>query len=208
MANSFVRFQSTLLIGLFSAAVLTSGCGPKAVAASPKQAATAAETKPADPMEAERDQVREGATQLTQAVSSLNDAVGTLAALQKSSQDPDLKRALSAIATSLDDAGASIADFSAEPPDLATFKAQFAAQDKKRLDAIDAANDALHDLDDATDALDPFLPDPKATAPKPDSQAIQDLEQSMEDAQDALESAVKALGGKVEDDTTTDVPVS
>jgi ABC-type transporter Mla subunit MlaD len=152
-------------------------------------------------MEAEHDGMRQGATQLTQAITSLHDGVDTLNELKKSSKDSQLITALASIATNLDDAGSGISDFSSEPPDLATFKSQFSAQDTRRLSAIDAANDALHDLDEATDALDPFLDH----ANPEDKDSVDNLESSMEDAQDALIEAIKSLGGKVEDDGTTDL---
>lgn len=149
-------------------------------------------------MAATRDGMHEGAFQLTNAASDLAEAISRAKTLQASTKSVELKAALADVLATLDDAGASIADFTGEPPELAEFKKQFDDQDKKRLDSIDGANDALHDIDQINDALDTFTTSP---APEDDG-ALSDLGDALDNATSDLTDAIKAFGGKVEPDDT------
>lgn len=180
-----------MALGLF---FTLSGCGgPKVAAKSEPPAA------PVDPVEAKREQIRQGATSLTQAISDIHDASESATGLKSAAKEQALVAALTEITDSLDDAGGSIADYAADPPDLETFRQQADGFEKQRLLAINNANDALHLVNDAVDRLDDFLQSPPAAI----KQQLDDLESSLEDAQDSLAEAIKALGGKVEEDPGT-----
>jgi hypothetical protein len=186
------------------AITVISGCGHGANATHAGEAGqTQEKEKPVDPMEATRAGMHEGAFQLGNAADDLEAVIAKAKALQASTKDVDLKAALADVLEKLDDAGGAIADFTGEPPDLAQFKNEFDEQDKKRLDSIDNANDALHDIHDCDDTLDDFYTKP----PPGDDQALNDLGDALDDAAADLEDAIKAFGGKVEPDDTETIAV-
>jgi hypothetical protein len=184
-------------VGLLIFASLIVGCHHAGQSVS-NPVADGAKSASVDPMTAERDGVHQGAYLLGQAASDLETAVDAAKKVKSASKNADLKAAMNDVLQSLDDAGAGIADFTGEPPELAEFKADFAKQDDRRLNAINASNDALHDLDDVGDTLSDFSDGPTAAA-------LDDLESALDAAADNLTEAIKALGGKVENDDTEDV---
>ena len=178
------------------------GCHRGVAAA--EHAALAAKPPPVDPMEATREGMHQGAYLLGNAAQEIADAVKTAKAIKDSSKDALMKAALSDALGSLDDAGASIGDFTDMPPALDEFRANFAREDKERLDAIDGANDAIHDVNDVLDNLDSYLSDDKS----PYADEMNKLSDSLGNAIDDLTDAVHGFGGKVEQDDTLDVAPS
>lgn len=148
-----------------------------------------------------QDSIHSGAYQIASAMDSLEAGLTQTRELAKAGvKDPELKAALVDADDLIDGAGANLGDYGTEPksPD-------FAARDEWRLKAIEAANDARHDLSDAEGAIDDFL----EGATEVVGRAIDDIEADLDDAIDALTSAIEALGGKAEpldDGSTAGVP--
>ncbi|MHB8636895.1 MAG: hypothetical protein ACYC96_10540 [Fimbriimonadaceae bacterium] len=187
------------LIAAAIAAVCVAGCGHQSGRPSAGIAGAAkSEATPPDPMEATREGMHEGAFLLGHAARDLERAIAAGKALQIATKNLDLKAVLVDILDKLDDAGGSIADYAGEPPTLAAFKKDFDAQDKKRLDSIDGANDAIHDVNVCDDALSDFTDNP---APG-DDQPLSDLGDALDAATSDLTDAITAFGGKVEKDDT------
>jgi uncharacterized phage infection (PIP) family protein YhgE len=154
-------------------------------------------------METAREGMHAGAYQLSNAVQDLQTALTAAKDLQHSTKRADLKAALADVIDGLDDAGASIADFTSEPPELAEFRKEIETQEKERREAVDGANDALHDVNDASGNLDEFSDKPDEA----DAKLLNDLNSALDDAVDDLTEGIKALGGKVEEDDSEPVPV-
>ncbi len=202
-ASVMVKIMSRSVALALLAAALLAGCSHgSGKALGDASSSTPAKEAPADPMETTRAGMHEGAFQLSNAADDIESALAKAKALQTATKNVALKAALTDVLDLLDDAGSSIADYTGEPPELADFKAQFPEQDQKRLDSIDHANDALHDVNDVYDLLDDFAKVPSAS----DASALAELGNALDDASGDLEDAIIAFGGKVEADTTEDVP--
>jgi hypothetical protein len=179
------------VLGLLACLAL-SGCSKAGSQSADAQVVKKA-AAPVDPDRALYDQVRSGAYQISSAVDAI-EAVRKTARDMASQQQGATQKALSAIATSLDDAGKALADFGDDPPAFEEFKKNFAAQDDRRLKAIDAANQSLSDLGDAQDTLSDLL---DSHPPEPENTALTNADSALDDCVQTLEDAVKAMGGKV-----------
>jgi len=108
--------------------------------------------------------------------------------------DPQLAAALGEFLDALDSVGATLAEHTTEPDEPAKSDPEFAKMDERRLAAISAANDALHELEDASGILDTLSQDP-ALANRPEVPEILALLQL---CMDDLREAIGSLGGQVE----------
>lgn len=98
------------------------------------------------------EEVRAGAVQIgavTESISAALDEVRKLAGRERG----DRRQALSDAADFLDSAGATLVDHAVEPPAFDAFAKDFPAQDERRLQAIEAANDARVDAQSAQNTL-------------------------------------------------------
>ena len=135
------------------------------------------------------EQARSGAFQLAQAQDAIAEALQFSQTLPK-----DLAEAKVEILDRLDEAGESLTSFTAEPPPKAEFDLDPEIHAKKRLAAIDAANDTMGDLLDLRGLVDGLA----ESGPAERAAKLQHLEGLIEVAIEALVSAVQAHGGKVE----------
>lgn len=149
--------------------------------------------QPSDPSHAVYDQMRSGFVQLGTVTQTLADALDSAKA-GKELKDAKIKETSSSIAELMDSAGSYIADYTEPPDSFEAFNAKFAANDDARLKAIDAANDCLHEVVEAKDALTDLLNDPKLEK----NPTVQDLQGLLDDADKGLREAIQTLGGKVD----------
>lgn len=139
------------------------------------------------------EQLRSGAFQIAGVEGTVEEALRKARALDAKG-DPQLAAALGEFTDALDSVGATLADHTAEPAEAAKNDDEFAAMDDRRLAAISAANDALHELEDAAGILATLGEDP----------ALRDLAEVGEIAGllqlgiDDLGEAIRSLGGQVE----------
>lgn len=127
------------------------GCGDRPGTVSPAPPAKSAEA-PSTPERAVYEEVRAGAVQIgavTESISAALDEVRKLAGRERG----DRRQALSDAADFLDSAGATLVDHAVEPPAFDAFAKDFPAQDERRLQAIEAANDARVDAQSAQNTL-------------------------------------------------------
>lgn len=136
------------------------------------------------------ERTRSGTFQLGSVLSTIQEAFEASETSTKAAKG-DAKALWADVTDALDTAGASLEPFTEFNLSESDFDKDFVAQDDKRLKAIEAANDALHPLDDAAEALGELS----------DGQQVLELVRL---AQDDLKEAIETLGGKVEEDEGTD----
>jgi len=140
-------------------------------------------------------QLRSGSFQLSAAAGSIEDS---LVAAQEASKAlarfRDLKDAMVEAADFINSAGASVAEFTDEPPEKEVVDKDFAAFDEKRLSAVEAANDALQDLRQALGLLESLSDDPNPEAVK----WATGVKSLVAVALDDVWGAIEALGGTPE----------
>ena len=194
MATGILSFLEMRTLAIVAALVtlLVAGCshGSDASLDGGGVANKGKKEKPPDPTEIARSGMHEGAFLLGNAADDLQKGLSAGKSLQASTKNIELKAALADVLEKLDDAGGSIADYTAEPPELTEFKKGLAAQDKRRLESIVRANDALHQVNESNDLLDDFTDKP---APE-DDQTLADLTDALDAAAADLADAIKALG--------------
>ena len=93
----------------------------------------------------------------------------------------------------LNTAGEALSDYDDVPATLEEFKAQFSADDEKRLRSIDAAVSALQAVDSASD----ILGDLASNVPAERKSDLAQISSDADEAGDDLREAVKLMGGKV-----------
>lgn len=136
--------------------------------------------------------MRAGAVGLAGCIESLGEALQECDRIRNAAGG-NWKRALTEAYDLIDSAGAGISNFSEEPPPLEAFRKQFATQHEKRLKAVRAANDALHDLDQAIGIVKSLNQEP--TPPPEGTKRLQALLEVI--AADLVES-IGSFGGTVE----------
>jgi hypothetical protein len=179
------------------AAMLVAGCGKPAETPPADTRARAAGTSPAEsPGSAEQvvfDQLSGGAFQASAALDLIETARNGLVELLGVAKSP-IREGLEDARDLIDSAGQTLADEIEKPDNVETVKNDFAAFDERRLKAIEAANDARHELEEALGIVQSL------------SEAGQLSQNSLDPIVDALQSAIEAsgdmateLGGKVEE---------
>lgn len=131
------------------------------------------------------EEARAGAVQIGALTESISEALAEVRKLADRERG-DRRQAFSDAADFLDSAGATIADFAVEPPAFVEFSKDFAAQDERRLQAIEAANDARIDVQSAANTLGDLGPEAAQLSAKA-TEIIADLEE-----------AITTLGGEIE----------
>lgn len=170
------------------------GCASRPPAVEREAPTKSAERTAGGPSDVETklyEQCRAGSVQLAGVEGRIEEALRQTEAVA-SGAGKELAQGLKEATELLDSAGSSIGDYSEEPPPLAEFKKALLEHDERRLKAIEAANDALVDLQSASGVL-AGLEDsgPKAR----DVRRLLDLIAS---AIDDLSEAIETMGGKVE----------
>lgn len=139
------------------------------------------------------EQLRSGMFQMGAAAGSIEEALS--AARDAAAQlKGDLKGAMEDAIESIDAAGAGVAEYAADPPEEAEVAKDFATWDERRLKAVEAANDAMHDLREAAG----LLADADETNPGPAGQPARDVRALVLVALDDLWGAIEAFGGTPE----------
>lgn len=134
-------------------------------------------------------QLRAGAFQLSGVIETLDAVVEKLKEV-KPGNDATLKSGLSELTESVDAAGAALADYTDEP-DRQRLTKKFPEYDERRIRAIDAANDALHDLDEAAGLATDLAADKNV-------ESLNDIADLLDLAMADIKEAIVSLGGKVE----------
>lgn len=156
-------------------------------------------TKSEAPAESPEDllygQLRSGSFQLSAAGGSIEDSlVAAQEATKALARFRELKDAMMEVADFINSAGASIAEFTDEPPEQEVVDKDFAAFDEKRLKAVEASNDALQDLRQALGLLESLSEDANPEAVK----WATGVKSLVAVAMDDVWGAVEALGGTPE----------
>jgi hypothetical protein len=144
-----------------------------------------------------QEQLRSAAVQISPALDQIQAAHSAAKQLAGRRGVPNgLGLALSDVSDSLDDAGRTLTAAIGAQPDLTTVKADLPKYKKMRQAEIDACNDALHDLGDATGSLDSASQD----APGKFQNPLEGVEGPIDQATDTVKDSLTALGGKEETD--------
>lgn len=183
------------------------GCGSGSVAsgdpAEPKTAASAPSDPPVTPEGRLYEQLRAGAVQLDLAQVAITEAYSHANTIRDDRKlDMAVQEGAADVSELLDSAGAQLGDFSEPPPDEATVAKSFGEHDDRRLKAIEAANDALHDLRDARGLVRSLLDGSDETLrPRFDV-----LFETIRGAIEEVASAIAVMGGEVEQSPEDDPP--
>jgi len=183
----------------FVVCLAITGCGSSTKVAD-GSLTSATKPAPANPEQALYDQIRSGTYQIGAAVDAIEEVRKTAREIA-SREKGDTQKALLTIEAHLNDAGEALSDFGDEPVTFEEFKKDFAAQDDKRLKAIDAGNESLNDLRDAQDILGDLL---DSHPPEPENTELNNADSALDGCLQAVEDAIKAMGGKVVDPDTSD----
>ena len=138
--------------------------------------------------------LRAGSFNLGAAQESLREAFGQAESLRDAQlAGSDLRNALAELADLLDSAGATLVDHALPPPPQSEVDADFAHFDEARLKAIEATNDALHDLREARGIAEGLYEEvPGLRTPLDHLASLHSV------AEEDLLSALESLGGKDE----------
>ncbi|MDR3688449.1 MAG: hypothetical protein P4L46_03655 [Fimbriimonas sp.] len=173
------------------------GCSSGAKPARRPDPAPTVATKPGPPADPDRalyEQVKSGAYQISGAMDAIEQARKTAKDMAER-ETGNTKKALLAIAKNLDGAGVALSEYSNDPPPFAEFKTEFAAQDDRRLKAIDACGDVLDNLNDTQDIVAALL---KSNPPEPEKTQLDNASSDLDGCIGAVEDSIKAMGGKVD----------
>lgn len=149
---------------------------------------------PKDPDEALFEVCRTGTVQMNGAADTIEETLHT-AEKVKSIATGEAVHAMEDATGLIDSAGAGIADYTAPIPNLEEFRKVVAAQDERRLKAIEAGNDAVRDLKEAAGILDSLA----ENSPEPLKKGATELSELVDLCIRDVYDAVEALGGKIDD---------
>lgn len=171
------------------------GCGRNegpAASAGGAPGATTTSGAPKDEATTLLEQQRGGAYQIDVAMGHMEHAMNLVRPLAVDKPD-ETKEALQNIVDMLDSAGATIIEFN-DAPTLDKIKENFKEQDDRRLKAIEEADDARQEVEQAKGIITDLL----ASEPPADVKtSLTEIDESIEEALDALEAAIEAFGGTV-----------
>jgi hypothetical protein len=148
-----------------------------------------------DPVKHLYEQMRTGAYQLSAGQDSLQTATELSEKLAKVAGGT-ASHGFAALLSKLNAAGEELGDYTDDPPAFDEFKKDVSAEDDQRLNAIQAANEALGEIADGQDIVENLL----AGAPAEDKPEVLKVQDQLDDTVDAVETAIADLGGKVDDD--------
>ncbi|MCW5941324.1 MAG: hypothetical protein KIS66_03780 [Fimbriimonadaceae bacterium] len=191
------RFPGTALLLLAVAGLV--GCQPGSGATADPDPAVKTETESADPPATPEgrvyEQLRAGAVQLDLAQVAITEAYSHANAIRDDRElDMAIQEGAADVSELLDSAGAQLGDFTEPPADEAAVAKAFGEHDERRIKAIEAANDALHDLDDALGLVQSLL-DAADESVRP---RLDVLFESIRGGIDEVRSAIASLGGEIE----------
>jgi hypothetical protein len=144
---------------------------------------------PAKPEDTLYQQLRAGALQIAGVIETLDAAVVKLDEVNPG-KDAEFRAALHELKESIDAAGAELADH-IEEPNRERLGKVFPEYDEKRIRAIAAANDALHEVSEASGIASDLASEKK-------NSVLNDVADLLELAIEDLRGSIEALGGKVE----------
>lgn len=139
--------------------------------------------------------VRAGATEMSGAIDSIAEALDQAKKAQATASGKT-RQALDEVVDRIDGVGETLADYSLDPPQRAEFEKRVPAEDERRLAAIQAANDGIHELQDASGIARSLLDD----APPAVSEELKKLAGLIDLAIQDVSDAVAAFGGTVENE--------
>jgi hypothetical protein len=173
------------------------GCGQKAPeansGASPSTGGAEA-AAPKDEPTTLQEQLRGGAYQIDAAMGGMERVMNVVRPLAQDKPD-ETREALQTIADMLDSAAATIVEFN-DAPTLDSVRSDFKAADDRRLKAIEEADDARQEVEQAKGVVTDLL----GSEPPADVLAqLKQIDDAIEETLDALEAAIEAFGGKVSD---------
>ncbi|MBV6458681.1 MAG: hypothetical protein HONBIEJF_01815 [Fimbriimonadaceae bacterium] len=176
--------------------LLASGCAKQAPIDEPKASPTKTSANNPPPigtdLDAQYESVRAGLVLVDSAVEGLEELLTMVKELQ-----PKLRGEAVGVAASvreaIDSAGSLVSEIDTDMPDRSTYEKEFATWDERRLAAITACNDALHELGEAGEGL-ATIGDIDAKH-KPE---IDDVLLALRLAEEDLAAGVVKLGGTVE----------
>ena len=171
------------------------GCGAKDATSTepPPNPSMSTATPPKDEATTLQEQIRAGAYQIDAAMGALERAMNLVRPLAKENA-PALKEPLANIAEMLDSAGATIMDFN-DAPSLDAVRSDFKKHDDHRLKAIEEANDARREIDEARGIVADLL---QSGAPVEAKTKLQEIQDAIEEALDGLEEGIQSFGGQVD----------
>lgn len=108
---------------------------------------------------------------------------------------PALEEPLNEVKELINASGEVLGEFVEDPPPIETIEMRYAEFDERRLKAIEAGNDAMHNLNEALGILESV----KDTIPQEAAADSFDLEGVLAAAVDDLIGAIEGFGGKVEE---------
>jgi|GEM_PF-4698294 len=185
-------------VALAAALLTIGGCHkPVTAVAAPPPAAAVKQ----DPVEVLYQNMKEADTKVDIAVQDLEDAMNEATTFAPKAGG-DAKQALLNVADLLNSAGQDLSEYQDVPETIEAFRKDFAAQDEHRLNAIDAAIQALKSVQAANLVLD----DLDKNVPAQGKQALDEIAGNCDDAASGLQVAIKKMGGKIpkdEDDIDT-----
>lgn len=158
-----------------------SGTPPTSNGAEPKDEATAL-----------LEQLRGGSYQIDVAMGGMERAMNLVRPLAVNKPD-ETREALQNVADMLDSAGATIIEFN-DAPTLDKIRANFKENDDHRLKAIEEADDARQEVEQARGIVTELI----ASEPPADVKAsLDEIDNAIEETLDALEAAIEAFGGTI-----------
>ena len=138
------------------------------------------------------EQLRSGIYQLDVATDAMERATNRLRPFAAGKPE-ETRGALQAVVDYLDSAAGTVVELN-DVPTQEEVRADFKTFDERRLQAIEEAEDARRDVEQAASVMDDLL----ASNPPADAKAtLQEIDDLLEEAIDALEGSIEAFGGKV-----------
>jgi enamine deaminase RidA (YjgF/YER057c/UK114 family) len=173
------------------------GCGDKGAASDAGAAnpgTTASTSEPKDEATALLEQLRGGSYQADVAMGSMEVAMNRVRPLAAQNAE-ETREALQNIADMLDSAGATLSEFT-DAPTLEEIRANFKENDDRRLKAIEEADDARKEVEQAKGIVaDMLLSEPPADV----KATLDEIDTAIDEALDAIEAAIEAFGGTIPD---------
>ena len=178
--------------GLAAIGLICIACGHQPTAL-PQAAKPAASPTPALDKEAQLFQnMRTASNDIDVSLDDLEDGMKRAKSLSAAAGG-EAGRALGNVSALLNTAGEALSGYDDVPATLEDFKAEFAADDEKRLKSIDAAVSALEAVGSASD----ILSDLSANVPAARKADLTQIANDADESGDDLQEAIKLMGGKV-----------
>lgn len=185
------RFVFAAVIGLAIAGCGDKGAAPGAGTAS-NTGTEASAPEPKDEATALLEQLRGGSYQIDVAMGSMEVAMNRVRPLAAQNAE-ETREALQNIADMLDSAGATLIEFN-DAPTLEDIRANFKQHDDHRLKAIEEADDARQEIEQARGIVADML---NSQPPADVKATLDEIDTAIDEALDAIEAAIEAFGGTI-----------